>query len=160
MRLAALTALSGLMTMFGGGCVRSAVAPSEAEVRVAVLRQQVGFWLDDHGRESGLILCLGTADQGRTLGVDGSFLGRSDDRLLVRPIEACAAPADGAIERQTRKPAVLITVRSVTWAGPNEAVAEVEHFRSAVFSGRRRYRVVREMSRWMCLGEVVRLTPS
>ncbi len=55
---------------------------------------------------------------------------------------------------------MIITVRAVTWAGPNEAVVEVEHFRSAVFSGRRRYRVVRELSRWMCLGEVVRMTPS
>ncbi len=154
-------AVATLLTVAcGGACVRTATPPAESEVRLAVLRQQVGFWLDDHGRESGLIVCLGAVEDGRTHGVDGRFLGRSTDRLLVRPIEACEARADGALERRTGRPAIIVIVSAVTWAGPREAIAEVEHFRSAVVSGRRQYRVVRELSRWICLGEVVRMTPS
>jgi hypothetical protein len=143
-----------------GGCRSEAPPRSEADVQVAVLRQQVGYWLDDNGRESGLLVCLGVAAGSGVRGVDGAFLGSSTDRSLVRPAELCEERATGAVERATARPAITIVVSSVRWTGADEAIAEVRHFRDALVSGRRRYRIVRELSRWVCVGEISRVTPS
>lgn len=118
------------------------------------------MWLAEHARESGVVLCLGAEINGRTRGVDGSFLGQSSDRTLVRPAEACEARPSGAVELATGKPAMVINVATVTVVDSREAIVEVEHYRTAVLSGRRKYRVVREVSRWVCLGEIVDMSPS
>jgi len=36
----------------------------------------------------------------------------------------------------------------------------VRHFRSQLSSGVRTYRVVRESSRWICLGPILKLSPA
>ena len=141
-------------------CNRVAVPRPMAEVRDAVFKQQVAFWLDDHARESGVVICLGESQGGQTRGVEGSFLGHSEDRRAVRPAEHCETRASGAVERGTAKPAIIITIVGVTWSGTDEAVVEVQHFRSMVVSGRRKYRVVREQSGWVCLGQVVEMAPA
>ena len=140
---------------------RSLVAPRPfAEVQEAVFRHQVAFWLDDHARESGVIVCLGKTEGGHTRGVDASFLGNSRDRVLVRSATDCEARPDGAVERGTSKPAIIITVTDVSWRGPDEAVVTVQHFRSQVLSGRRKYRAVREQTGWVCLGQIVEMAPA
>ena len=125
-----------------------------------MFRQQVAFWLDDNARESGVVICLAEIQGGRSRGVDGSFLGTSRDRAAVHPAEDCDARPGGAVERGASRPAIIITMTGVTWSGPDEAVVEVQHFRSMVLSGRRKYRVVREESGWVCVGQIVDMTPA
>ena len=152
---------AGVLLLLTGvsGCGGGAPTRPVALVREAVLKQQVAYWLDDHARESGVVICLAVADGEHTRGLDGSFLGESRDRLAVRPAEQCEARPSGAIERATSGPAIILTVGTVTWVGDSEAVVEVQHFRSAAVSGQRKYRVVREEAGWVCLGQVVDMAP-
>jgi hypothetical protein len=152
---------AGVLLLLTGvsGCGGGAPTRPVALVREAVLKQQVAYWLDDHARESGVVICIAVADGEHRVGLDGSFLEQSRDRLAVRPAEQCEARPSGAIERATSGPAIILTVGTVTWVGDSEAVVEVQHFRSAAVSGQRKYRVVREEAGWVCLGQVVDMAP-
>jgi hypothetical protein len=148
------------LSLGSSGCSTAISARQTAAVRQAVFNQQISYWLAEHARESGVVVCLGTSEDGRTKGVDASVLAELGDRAATRSAEECVASPAGAIERSTSRPAVIITVAGVTWRSRDEAVVEVEHFRSATMSGRRKYRVVREAGAWVCLGPVVEMTPA
>jgi hypothetical protein len=138
------------------GCNGAVSTQQASAVREAVFKHQVVYWLADHARESGLVICLPLGQGERAA---ASFLADPRDRSAVRPAEDCDAKPSGAIERATSKPAIIITLTGMTWPTRDEAVVEVEHFRSRMASGRRKYRVVREQGEWICLGPIVDMTP-
>ena len=67
---------------------------------------------------------------------------------------------DGAVELATDRPAVLITAGPIEWVEDDEAWVTVRYFRTAVLSAERLYRVVREESGWVSLGQIVKMAPS
>jgi hypothetical protein len=137
-------------------CVQDRGSASAVAVREAVFKQQVGYWLADHARESGLVICL---QVGRTEATAVASQLEPRDRDAVRSADQCVRQPSGAIERSTSRPAIILSVTSITWPTADEAVVEVEHFRSSIVSGRRRYRVIREQREWVCLGQTVDITP-
>jgi hypothetical protein len=126
-------------------------------VREAVLRQQVAYWLADHARESGLVVCLPIA---RSEAAALTSELTPQDPTAVRSTEDCDLKPSGAIDRTTSRPAVVIKLTGLAWVAPDEAVVEVEHFRSSLTSGRRKYRVVQEHDEWVCLGPILDITPA
>ncbi len=149
-----------LLVSGASACGRGVSTQEILAVREAALREQVAYWLGDHARESGVVICLAVQDGKGWRGLDGSFLDTSRDRLAVRPAEQCEAEPAGAVERATSKAALILRAGTVTWVSEAEAVVEVEYFRSAGASGRRRYRVVREEDGWVCLGQVIDMAPA
>lgn len=146
--------------MVAVGLVACAGAVSERAVRQAVFRQQVSYWLAGHARESGVVVCLGVRDGNTVRGVEAAVLNNVGERSSTRSAQECQTLPGGAVERSTSRPAIVVTVGGVVWRGRGEALVEVEHFRSATVSGRRKYRVVRQGDVWTCLGQVVDMTPA
>jgi hypothetical protein len=92
MGVKAIGAVAALLLLAGvSGCARGVPTRPVVAVREAVLKQQVAYWLDDHARESGVVICLAVAHSQHSGGLDGSFLEESRDRLAVRPAEQCEA---------------------------------------------------------------------
>jgi hypothetical protein len=129
------------------------------EVRLAVFRQQVGFWLDDHARESKTVLCLALEEGGVRRSVTKAYLKHFPRELAVRTAGDCDERPPGAIERSTGRPAVLVVTGEIAWRSADEAWVTTRHYRSATVSGVRRQRVVRENDRWICLGQIINDTP-
>ena len=154
------TAALLLLVAGASACGRGFPTQDVLAVREAALREQVAYWLGDHARESGVVICLAVQDGKGWRGLDGSFLDVSRDRLAVRPAEQCDAAPGGAVERATSKAALILRAGTVTWVSKAEAVVEVEYFRNAGASGRRRCRVVREEDGWVCLGQVIDIAPA
>ncbi len=152
----------GLLLLVSGAsaCGRGFSSREVLAVREAALKEQVAYWLGDHARESGVVICLAVQDGKGWRGLDGAFLDLSRDRLAVRPAEQCETAPDGAVERATSRAALILRAGTVTWVSTTEAVVEVEYFRSAAASGRRRLRVVREEDGWVCLGQVIDVAPA
>jgi hypothetical protein len=142
------------------GCGRGTPESQVLRVQEAVFRHQVSYWLADHARESGVVVCLGTAEGALTRGVGGSLLARLGDRSATRSADDCVASPEGAVERSTSRPAIIVVVAGLSWRSRSEAVVDVKHYRTAAISGRRKYRVVREGDTWVCLGQVVDMTPA
>ncbi len=149
---------AGLASVLLGTTACATAPPAEqvSAVRQAVFSQQVSYWLGDHARESGVVVCLGTSDGSGASEVAASV---SAEQAARRAADCVASPT-GAVERATSRPAVIVRIVGISWRGSEEATVEVEHFRSAAVSGRRKYRVVRERGVWVCLGEPVDMTPA
>jgi hypothetical protein len=133
--------------------------PRVEDVRLAVFQQQVGFWLDEQARQAGTVACLAIEDGGVRRSVPKDYLDRFPERDPVRTSDECEERASGAVERGTGRPAVLVTVGKVEWKSPGEAWVTTRHYRSALASGVRIQRVVREDTRWVCLGQIIKDTP-
>jgi hypothetical protein len=129
------------------------------DVAEAVFRQQISFWLDEAAVASGTVICLARDGGNPPQGVSQEFLRRFKTQSGLRSSGECEARKDGAIERSTGKPAIVVTVDAVKWLSGDEAQVTVHHFRSPRVSGTRIYRVVRERSRWICLGQVIEMAP-
>jgi hypothetical protein len=130
------------------------------DVLEAAFREQMGLWLDAHEAPRGTVLCLAIDPGGAPQSVEKEYLGRFRSRRSLRRAAECEARPRGAVERATGLPAILITAGPIEWVGSDEAWVTVSHFRTARESGRRVYRVVREPSRWISLGPILKLSPA
>jgi hypothetical protein len=130
------------------------------DVAEAVFRQQLSLWLEGAGGYRETVLCLAIERGSVAESVSREFLQRFKDQAAVRAQEDCEGRKDGAIERATGRPAILVTVGAMKWLDTDEAQVTVNHFRSQLVSGTRSYRVVWERSRWICLGQVIDVAPS
>src|SRR5262249_42452261 len=150
----------GLLTLAGVASAYSSGADAEIDnVRLAVFQQQIGFWLDEHARGSKAVVCLAIEDGGIRRSVTKEYLKRFPGEVAVRTGDDCEERASGAVERGTGRPAVFLVAGSVEWKSPDEAWVTTRHYRSAVISGVRKQRVVREETRWVCLGQVIKDMP-
>ena len=160
MRLKRSTIGLALLTLGAGAFVDCRPADSRVDdVRLAVFQQQVGFWLDAQAREARTVACLAIEDAGVRRSVARDYLERFPKRDPVRMSDECEERASGAVERGTGRPAVLVTVGKVEWKSAGEAWVTTRHYRSALASGERIQRVVREDTRWVCLGQIIKDTP-
>lgn len=142
------------------GRVSGAPDARAEDVLEAVFRQQIELWLDAHTREGGTVLCFAIDPGGAPQSVEEEYLARFRFERSLRRAAECEARPRGAVERATGLPAILVTAGPIEWVRSDEAWVTVSHFRTAVESGRRTYRVVREPSRWISLGPILKLSPA
>jgi len=158
MRLAAF-ALAVLAA--SAASARAGEPADENDVFEAVFRQQVAELLDPEARARGILLCLevdpgGAAPQS----VDREFLARFRGDASVRRGAECEATAGGVREIASRRPAIVVTAGPIDPVAADEVwVTVVQRYRRA-YSYKRVYRVVRERSRWISLGEIFRGLPA
>ncbi len=136
-----------------------AADPALDEVRLAVFQQQMAFWLDKDARGSKRVVCLAIEEGGMRRSVTREYLKRFPGEAAVRTGDDCDQRPSGAVERGTGRPAVLIVAGNVEWKSAEEAWVTTRHYRSSVMSGVRTHRVVREKTRWICLGQIIKDTP-
>jgi hypothetical protein len=131
----------------------------EDAVFAAALRQQIQEQLDSTERARGTVLCAaidpGGAPQTPTAGVMKLLAGERQ----LRPLGACDRRATGAVEAQTRRPAVIVTVGPVEWMAKDDAHVAVSIYRSASSGAHRTYRVVKERTGWVSIGQVIKDWP-
>jgi len=150
----------GLLALGGVAAAYSSETDTRVdEVRLAVFQQQIRFWLDDHAREGKTVVCLAIEDDGVRRSVTKDYLKRIPQEVAVRTGDDCEQRASGAVERATGRPAVLLVAGRVEWKSPDEAWVTIRHYRTAVVSGVRTQRVVREETRWVCLGQIIKDMP-
>jgi hypothetical protein len=130
------------------------------DVAEAVFRQQMSLWVEGNAGDSQTVLCLAIERDNVPEGVSREFLQRFKTQGTLRSRGECDARKEGAIEPTTGRPAILVTVGAMKWLSADEAEVTVHHFRSQRISGTRSYRVVRERSRWICLGQVIEMAPA
>jgi hypothetical protein len=141
--------------------VRSGEPDPKAEaVLEAVLRQQVKAWLDTSERARGTVVCLAIDPGGAPQSVDREYLRRFGTEPAARRAAECEARATGAVERDTLKPAIIVTAGPIEWVAEDEAWVRVTYFRTKTESGLRTYRVVREREGWISLGPIIRESPA
>ncbi len=122
----------------------------------AAFRQQLSYWLSGGARSAGTVVCFAVDEA--VLQLHPGILARFPD-TAARDGRECEARADGAIERATGHPAVLVTVLQVDWIARDEAWVTIRHYRSQHSSGSQPYRVVREGAQWVSLGPIVEALP-
>ena len=152
----------GIVVLVGLAGAGRAEPQDRADVdalRLAVFRQQVSFWLAEHSRESGTVVCLAIEDEGVRRSVTEEYLKQFPGEPAVRTADACDQRASGAVERGTGRPAILLAVGKIVWKSSEEAWVTTRHYRTAVISGVRTQRAVRERSGWACLGQIIKDTP-
>ncbi len=150
----------GLVMVAALGEATPAGKDAEADaLRLAVFRQQVAFWLDESARGSKTVICLAIEEGGVRRAVSDEYLKRLPGEPAVRTAEACEERPSGAVERGTGRPAILIAVGAIAWQSADEAWVTTRHYRSAIISGVRTQRVVREKTGWVCLGQIVKGAP-
>jgi hypothetical protein len=129
-------------------------------ILVAVLRHVADVMVDESLRLEGGVACLSVDPGGAPQSLERELLGRFADMPFVRRGAECEERPEGAVERATDRPAVLITAGPIEWVRPDEAWVTVRYYRTAVLSALRLYRVVREESGWVTLGQVIRQSPA
>jgi hypothetical protein len=141
--------------------LRAADRSREDDVFEAVFRQQVVELLDPEARARGVVLCLevdpgGAASQS----VSKEFLARFKDEAAVRRAAECEVGPTRAREIASGHPAIVVTAGVIEPVAPDEVwVTVVQRYRRA-HSFKRQYRVVRERTRWISLGEIFRGLPT
>jgi hypothetical protein len=131
----------------------------EDEIFGAVLREVADRMVDESLRAAGGVACLSIDPGGAPQSVSKEFLEGFGSRPVRRGAE-CERRPDGAVELATDRPAILITAGPIDWVAEDEVWVSVEYFRTALESALRVYRVVREKSRWVCLGQIIQMAPA
>jgi hypothetical protein len=140
---------------------RGAEPSLEDDVFEAVFRQQVAELLDAEARGSGVLLCLevdpgGAAPQS----VDREFFARFRGEPSLRRGAECEVTAQRAREIASGRPAIVVTAGPIEPVAPDEVwVTVIQRYRRG-HSFKREYRVVRERTRWISLGEIFRGLPT
>lgn len=132
----------------------------EDAVLSAVLSQVADDLVDDSLRAAGGVACLSIDPGGAPQSVPREFLARLGRRDVLRRGAECERRPDGAVEIATDRPAVLITAGPIDWVQNDEAWVTVRYFRTSLLSAQRLYRVVREKSGWVSLGQIIHQSPA
>ena len=86
----------GLLGLAGVGMAQPLGDKTDVdEVRLAVFRQQVAFWLDEHARGSKTVVCLAIEDGGVRRSVTKDYLKRFPGEPAVRSGDDCDERASG-----------------------------------------------------------------
>ena len=167
MRFEAVTALvvGALLPIldlsWAAGCAGSADTRREDDVFIAALEADVGFALEDSPRSAAPTFCVAIDPGDAPQSPRKEFVARLKGSAphVVRSAE-CEVRQAGVFEVPTGRAALLLTVGPVEWVKKDEAEVDVITTRRTVESTRRRYRVVYEAGRWVCLGQVMKISPA
>lgn len=143
------------VAFFGGSVVLAQDRAVEMRVLEATLRQQIAEHLDDTDRAHQAVVCLGINPGEAPQSPSKEFMARFRTEPAVRRLTECEARPSGAVEGTTLRPAVIVTAGPIEWRAEDEAWVTVAYFRSSSQSALRRYRVVRERSGWVSIGQIV-----
>jgi hypothetical protein len=127
----------------------------EGVVFEAVFRQQLEEHLDAVERASGTVLCLGIDVGGASQNPTDAVMARLSADPSVRRRGECDRRPKGAVETRSQRPAIIVAAGPIAWVSQDEAHVTVNYFRNAQQSARRKYRVVKDRSRWVCLGQII-----
>jgi hypothetical protein len=130
------------------------------DVLEAALRGVTLEFLTAEVRATGAVACLQLDPGGAPQSVSKEFLRRFRGLTYVRRGAECETHPAGGFERATRAPAIILTAGPVEWLSADEAHVQVAYFQSQRGSGRRTYRVVREPSGWISLGQILKMSPA
>jgi hypothetical protein len=143
--------------------VTSLTGPSRQEtdaVLEATLRGAVKQLVTADARALGTVACLQVDPGGAPQSVSKEFLLRFKELPFARRGAECEARARGAVERSSAAPALIITAGPIQWVAPDEAHVRVTYFGSATDSATRVYRVVKDTSGWILLGQIIMMSPA
>ena len=127
----------------------------EAAVFEATLRQQIEEHLDADARAMRTVICLGIDPGEAPQSPSREFMARFQSEGAARRLTECEPRPTGAVEATTNRLAVMVTAGPIEWRAADEAWVTVSYFRSRSQSGLRRYRVVRERTGWVSLGQIL-----
>jgi hypothetical protein len=130
------------------------------DVLEAVLRGVTREFLTADVRATGTVACLQVDPGGAPQSVSKEFLRRFKGLTYVRRGAECETDPAGGFERATRAPAIIVTAGPIEGLSAEEAHVQVAYFQSQRDSGRRTYRVVREPSGWISLGQIIKMSPA
>ena len=108
----------------------------------------------------GAVACLQIDPGGAPQSISKEFMARFKSLSFMRRGAECEARPKGAVERASQAPAFIITAGPIEWASGDEAHVRVTYFRSDAQSGTRLYRVIREASGWVSLGQIIKMSPA
>jgi hypothetical protein len=151
----------GIRAVGAGACVllASSIGAADREresaVFAAAVRQQVGEHLDATARARGTVVCVGINPGEAPQSPSREFMAGLGRARVLRRLSECEPRPAGAVESTTARPAVIVTVGPIEWQADDEAWVTVTYFRTRRQSAIRRYRVVREDSGWVSLGQVI-----
>ena len=158
-RLLILPVILGLGALGSGVAQAREPVDQEDAILGAVLREVVDSMVDESLVVAGGVACLSIDPGGAPQSVSRELLRGFGKRPVRRGAE-CEQRPDGAVELATDRPAILITAGPIEWVADDEAWVTVRYFRTAVLSAQRLYRVVEERSGWVCLGQIIHMSPA
>ena len=126
----------------------------------AALKGVSGELLTEEVRAIGTVACL-QVDVGKgAQSISVAFLKRFSSLSFVRRGAQCEARPEGAVELVARGPALVLTAGPIVWPSVDEAHVTVKYFGSSKYSGTRVYRIMREPSGWVSLGQIIKMSPA
>lgn len=155
---AAVALLVALAQAEAGGPQRS-WPPPEAPVLAAAARGAALQLLTEEVRQTGAVACILLEREGTARAPGEAFLDRLRKLPFVRGGEACEVRDEGVFESAGGAPAFLITVGPIEWIAPDEGHVRVVYRREGSSSRQRLYRVVRERTGWVSLGQILEMSP-
>jgi len=149
------------LLLWAVGCIGSADTRREDDVFIAALQADIRFVLGDTPRSAAPTFCVAIDPGDAPQSPRKEFVARLKGSAphVVRSAE-CEVRQDGVLEVPTGRAAVLVTVGPVEWVKTDEAEVDVIITRRTAETVRRRYRVVYEAGRWVCLGQVMKISPA
>jgi hypothetical protein len=132
---------------------------TEAAVFEATFQQQIAEQLDATERARGTVLCFAIDPGGAPQSPGPALMRRFAAEKAVRHLGECDRRPAGAVESQTLRPAIIVTVGPIDWIAADEAHVAVSTYRSARAGTNRIYRVVKERSGWISLGPILKDIP-
>jgi hypothetical protein len=160
---AVAAALPGAVALLGlfGGCTGNADTRREDDVFIAALQADIRLVLGDTPRSAAPTFCVAIDPGDAPQSPRKEFVARLKGSAphVVRSAE-CEVRRNGVVDVPTGRPAVLLTAGPVEWVAMDEAEVDIITTLRAAQTMRRRYRVVHEAGRWVCLGQVMKISPA
>ena len=155
--------LAGVVALLGwfGGCTGSADTRREDDVFIAALQADIRFELGDTPRPSAPTFCVAIDPGDAPQSPRKEFVTRLRGSAphLVRSAE-CEVRRDGVVDVPTGRAAVLVTAGPVEWLTMDEAEVDVITTYRTAKTMRRRYRIAYDAGRWVCLGQIMKVSPA
>jgi len=160
-RAVAWTLGTGALLGWFGACSGSADNRREENVFISALQADIRLIVGDTPRSTEPVLCIAIDPGDAPQSARKELVARlkASAPRVVRSAE-CEVRPDGVVEVATGHAAVLVTIGPVEWVATDEAEVDVIATQSTAKSMRRRYRIAYEAGRWVCLGQVMKISPA
>jgi hypothetical protein len=155
--------LGGALLLLGwvAACAGSADTRREDDVFIAAVKAEIALLLGDSPRSAAPTFCVAIDPGDASQSPGKEFVARLKGTAprVVRSAE-CDVRHAGVFEMPTGRAAVLLTVGPVEWVKTDEAEVDVISTHRTARTMRRRYRIAYDAGRWVCLGQVMKVSPA
>jgi hypothetical protein len=149
-----------LIALAQAAATMSATPSPDERVLVAAVRGVASQLLTEEARQDGAVACILLNHDGAPEPPHQGFLREFAKQPFVLSGAACESGPEGVVESGSGAPAFLITVGPVEWVASDERHVHVVFRRRGSHTHRRLYRVVREPSGWVSLGQIIEMSPA